>query len=104
MIPDLLIFNRKTTTTQNPERIHVPATGNEQMLTLKNVLQIFLKRNKTLELTYPMSSHQTSSPPSVPKVTTMMNSTCPQSLSLPFSIHSCINKQYVTLFHVFKLG
>lgn len=54
MIPDQLILNRKKhTTTRNPERIHVPATGNEQMLTLKNILLIFIKRNKTLEFNIP---------------------------------------------------
>lgn len=43
--PGTLIFKRK----KHPERSHVPDTTIEQMLTCKFLLQIFLKRNKTLQ-------------------------------------------------------
>lgn len=47
VIPDLLTYKEKKK--KNPERIHVPATRNEQMLAFKSLLQIFKKRNKLVQ-------------------------------------------------------
>ena len=48
VIPDLLTSKEKQQK-KIPERIHVPATQNEQLLAFKFLLQIFKIRNKPLQ-------------------------------------------------------